>query len=180
MKITLFILLVLTTQTLAKNTDDLFSTAKKKIQQGQLVEASVLLTELLSHRPEHENAWYQRGLSFKGMGQTNRAIEDFKQAVDLKITNLDAYLQLIEHYKSNHQHMAILIITDQIIANLPAQAAGAYKDKAEAYEALQEPRLAIKSYQRLLDCLDENNVDLRSFRDQVLGKVTQLKNQLKE
>ncbi len=141
-------------------------------QQGLLIEASVLFTQAIAEYPEFAQAYYQRGLSFDGMGEKSHAIKDFKQSVDYKIVNLQPYLRLINHYKSNSQYLAALIITDQLVANMPDQAAGGYYDKGQIYELMNKSSLAIKAYEMTLKNTDE---DMTIFKEQLLDKIAHLK-----
>jgi tetratricopeptide (TPR) repeat protein len=158
------------------NAENFYNQGVEKNQIGQLIEASVLLTEAIALNDQQHRYFHQRGLSFLGMGEVEQGIKDFKQAADLHSNELGVYLKLIEHYTNQSQYMLVLIITDQMIVNLPEQAAGAYYDKGKAYETMKKPQLAIKSYQASLNNLNDDQND---FKQVLLNKINTLKQQEK-
>lgn len=128
-------------------------------QNGKLIEASVLFTEAIAIYPKYAEAYYQRGLSFIGMKRAENGMKDFQQAVGHKVQNLNPYLRLIKWHNTHNRFQASLIITDQIIANMPENAAGAYWDKGQIYERMNKRKLAIAAYQASLRALDSDNAD---------------------
>lgn len=142
-------------------------------QTGVLVEASVLFTEALAIDPGYAEAYYQRGLSFLGMERPGHAVRDFTQATGLGIRNLDPYLRLIKWHDGRQQFAAALIVTDQLVANMPENAAGAYWDKGKIYERMGKRALAIAAYKAALSALDSDNAD---FADVLNTRIDQLEN----
>lgn len=158
--------------------DDLYQQAVEYNQQGFLVEASVLLTEAISLDGSQARYYYQRGLSLVGMDQLEAGMQDFKSAVNLKSTELKAYLKLISYDMEKSRYQAVLITTDQLLANLPEQAAGAYYDQGRAYEAMGKPELAMAAYQKVIASLAP---EMSDFKQQLTDKVKKIKhNRLKE
>lgn len=155
---------------------DLYNQGVEQNQAGLLVEASILFTEAIAIDDQQHKYFHQRGLSFFGMGEDDHGIKDFKQAVDLKSDDLSVYLKLISHYSNQSQFMLVLMITDQMIVNLPEQAAGAYFDKGKAYEAMEKPKLAIKAYQASMAELTQDQTD---FKQVLLQKINNIKQQEK-
>ena len=171
----LFIITCLIVRPASTENDDatsLYQQGIAKNKQGLLIQASILFTQAIDKNPEFAQAYYQRGLSFDGMGEKSQAIKDYKQAVDFKASNLQPYLALIQHFKTNTQYLAALIITDQLIENIPDQAAGGYYDKAQIYELMNNSNLAIKAYELALKNTDE---EMSEFNEQLIKKISHLK-----
>ena len=160
--------------TSSEEAERLYSDAVEKNGAGLLIEASVLLTEAIAIDDQQHRYFHQRGLSYFGMGEEDHGIKDFKHAVDLKSDDLDVYLKLINHYMTQSQFMVVLIVTDQMLVNLPEQAAGAYYDKGRAYEAMNNPRLAIKAYQASIAELADDQIDFKQFLSDKIAAVEQL------
>jgi len=153
--------------------EQLYQQAMDKNQAGLLVEASVLFTQAIALDNQQPHYFHHRGLSFFGMGELNQGIKDFNQAVNLKTTELSVYLKLISHYMKNSQYMAVLIITDQLAANLPNQAAGAYYDKGRAYEAMHNFTMAKAAYQASLNQLGNDQADFRKLLENKIQEIEQ-------
>ena len=160
----------------SEQAESLYEQALLKNQTGLLIEASVLLTQAISLDDQRDKYFHQRGLSFFGMGETNHGIKDFNHAVDLKTTELSIYLKLINYYMENTQYMAVLIITDQLIANLPDQASGGYYDKGRAYELMAKPQLAVAAYQASIESLEPDQIDFKEFLQAKITNLTQAEN----
>ena len=77
------------------------------------------------------------------MGEPAHAMRDMNIAIGLKIKILDPFLRLIRHHMQRHQFLPALIITDQLITNMPEIAAGAYYDKGQIFELMGKADLAI-------------------------------------
>lgn len=137
----------------------LYDRGYQQIQKGILIDASVLFTEALAIDPEYADAYYQRGLSFLGMGREKHAIKDFTRATGLGIQQLDPYLRLIKWHTNRRQLPAALIVTDQVIAHMPENAAGGYWDKGKIYEQMNKKQLAVAAYEAALTALDSDNAD---------------------
>lgn len=137
----------------------LYERGLEKNKRGKLIAASVLFTEAIAIEPDYADAYYHRGLSFIGMKRKAKGMEDFYQAIGYKIQDLNPYIQLIQWHNDHHRYPAALIITDQIIANMPENAAGAYWDKGQAYERMNKNKLAIAAYEASLAALDSDNAD---------------------
>ncbi|MEE9452764.1 MAG: hypothetical protein V3V13_00085 [Paracoccaceae bacterium] len=137
----------------------------------KLVGASVSFTEAIGLYPEYAQAYYQRGLSFAGMGKQDHAIKDFNAAVGYKITELDPYLRLIAWHKERHQYLAALLITDQLIANMPENAAGGYYDKGQIYELMGNSTLAVVAYKACLQRLEDEASD---FANMLKHRISEL------
>ncbi len=157
--------------------ETLYQQALFKNQSGLLVDAAALLTDAISLDDQQAKYFYQRGLSFLGMNQVEHGLKDLKTAVDLKTTELGAYVRLIKHYQAKQQYLAVLVITDQLIANLPAQAAGAYHDKALAFEAMQMPQQALAAYQQVVVLMEPADTDAAAFKQQVINRINHIKQQ---
>ncbi len=153
--------------------DEMYQKAVTQNQAGLLVEASTLLTQAITIDDTQPQFFHQRGLSFMGMGQTEEGIKDLKQAADLKSQELSVYLTLIKYYNEKSQYMLVLIMTDQMIANLPEQAAGAYYDKGKAYEALNKPQLAIKAYRASINELGSDQQEFTQLLENRIKSLTQ-------
>ncbi len=155
-----------------KAAEILYINGLEKNQTGLLIEATVVLTEAIAIDDQQHRYFYQRGLSFFALGQVDHGIEDFKQAVILKTDELGVYLKLISLYSTRSQYRLVLTTTDQMLDNLPAQAAGAYFDKGRAYEALHLPHLAINAYQASINQLSSNQTD---FKQMLTERITSIK-----
>ncbi len=151
--------------------ENLYQLALVKNQEGLLIQASALLTQAISLDKQQSKYFYQRGLSFFGMDEVTHGIKDFNTAVDLKTLELGVYIKLIQHYMDNNQYLAVLIITDQLAANIPDQAAGAFYDKGRAYEAMNKGELAILAYQSSLNNLDESQHDFKQLLQEKINKI---------
>ncbi len=160
--------------------EQLYQQALLKNQSGLLVDAATLLSDAISLDDQQAKYFYQRGLSFLGMKQVEHGLKDLRTAVDLKTTELGAYVRLIKHYQAEQQYMAVLAITDQLIANLPAQAAGAYHDRALAFEAMQQPQQALTAYQQVVDLMEPDDADEAAFKQQIENRITRIKQQLEQ
>lgn len=151
----------------------LFDRGVELNQTGILVEASVLFTEALAIDPEYAEAYYQRGLSFQGMGRHQHAMKDFLAATGYGIRRLDPYLRLIKWHTDRREFAAVLIVTDQLAAHMPENAAGAHWDKGKTYEQMQKNTLAIAAYRAALDALDSDNAD---FANVLTDRIEELEN----
>lgn len=146
-------------QSLSNAHQALFDRGVAANQSGKLIESITVFTDLIAAQPDLAEVYYQRGLAFDGIGETARAINDFAEAVGLGVDKLGPFLRLIAHYKENRLYPAALIVTDQILAHLPENAAGAYWDKGQIYEAMGDRRNAIAAYEACLVALDADGAD---------------------
>lgn len=135
---------------------------------GHLVEATTAFTNALTLDPEFAEAYYQRGLAFDGMGRRQQAVDDYAAAVGRGIQTLEPYLRLIAIYKENQLYPAALIVTDQILAHLPENAAGAYWDKGQIYQLMGDRPNAIAAYEACIAALGPTNADFAAtVRDRI-------------
>lgn len=178
-KVTLFVLmfLMINVSPADDQAQHLFQQGMELNQQGQLIDASVKLTEAISLDNTQAVYYYQRALSFEGMGQIPQSMNDYNAAVGLKTKELNAYLKLINYHRERFEYLAALVITDQLIAHLPEQAAGTYYDKGMIYETMGRIRLAVESYEKMLVVLDPEMLD---FKSQVRNRIKLLKNKLEK
>lgn len=100
-------------------------------------------------------------------------MKDFTQAIGLGIQNLDPYIRLIKWHSERGQAAAALIVTDQIIAKMPENAAGADWDKGKLYEKINKKALAIAANEASLAALGSDNAD---FADVLNERIAALKN----
>ena len=169
-----FVALVSSSYASAQSSDAkaLYERGVENNKSGQLIEASVLLTQAIAMNEDYADAYYQRGLSFIGMNRSDKGMKDFHQAIGYKIQNLDPYLRLIKWHNANKKYQATLVVTDQIIANMPENAAGGYWDKGQTYELMNKGKLAIAAYEASLTALGSDNED---FAKILKNRINELK-----
>ena len=130
----------------------LYAKGVQENQAGNLIEASVFLTDALAEEPRYADAYYQRGMSYFGIKKLDAAIADLDQATLLRVKSINAYLILIDLYKAQNSFKKALDITSRIANNLPKNAVGAYYAQGLIYEELTEYSNALKAY-RIADRL---------------------------
>jgi tetratricopeptide (TPR) repeat protein len=135
---------------------------------GKLVKASIHFTEAVSMYPGYAQAYYQRSLSFNGMGQTQSARKDLMKAIQLGIKNVNPYLSQIKYYKSTKQYTSAILITKKLIRAMPENSAGAYYDQGLIYEEINHPKEAIAAFNTSIELLDSNSQD---FKEILLNKI---------
>lgn len=73
----IFITLLLNTSfAQSPKAQELFEKGVQQNKAGYLIKAVTLLTEAIALNPDYADAYYQRGLSFKGMGNKSYFIKD--------------------------------------------------------------------------------------------------------
>lgn len=135
---------------------------------GKLVEASIEFTNAISIYPDYAQAYYQRSLSFKGMGQTEHARKDSMKAIHLGIKNINPYLTQIKHYKSTKQYISAILITKKMMRAMPENSVGAYYDQGLIYEEMLEHQNAIIAYKKSLQSL---GVGSHEFKQVIFNKI---------
>ena len=79
-----------------QNADNAYSTcrarARKHLGRGQLSEAVLDLTEAIRLKPDHAEAYNQRGLVYRRLEQYAEAIEDYTEAIRIVPDFRDAYV----------------------------------------------------------------------------------------
>lgn len=142
---------------------------------GILIDASLLFTEAIEEFPEYSEAYYQRALSFDGMGQRAHAIQDLEKATVLKIENIQAYLLLIRWYKQDESYDKALGVTDRIIKQLPDNTAGAYYDQGLIYDRTKKLRKALDAYKNALKHVD---ADMKDFKQLLRKRIKDIEAEL--
>lgn len=125
---------------------ELYDLGVKQNQVGKLIDASVLFTQALAEEPWYADAFYQRGMSFYGIKQIDSAISDFKQAIELKVTSVNAYTTLVQIYRNQKEFEKALEVTHVILKQLPGNALGAYYTQGQIYEEAGDYTNALKAY----------------------------------
>jgi len=152
--------------------NELFEKGLKKNKSYHYVDASVYFTQAIAKKYEFPEAYYQRGLSFQGMGEIKQAIKDYNQAINQGLKNVDVYLKLISHYKNAEQFQSAILICQKLIQAMPENAAGAYYDMGKIYEKSGNIEWAIKSYEKSLLNTDD---EFEEFKNQLQTKIESLK-----
>ena len=152
--------------------NELYEKGLNKNKSYHYVDASVYFTQAIAKKLEFPEAYYQRGLSFEGMGKSTHAIKDFNTAIDQGFKDIDAYLKLISYYKNSKQYQSAILICQKLIQAMPENAAGAYYDMGKIYENLGNIEWAIKSYEKSL--LNTDN-EFEEFKNQLQTKIESLK-----
>ncbi len=142
---------------------------------GKLVKASIQLTNAISINPDYAQAYFQRSLSFKGMGQSEHARKDSMKAIHLGIKNINPYLAQIKYYKSTKQYTSALLITKKLMRAMPENSPGAYYDQGLIYEEINQPKEAIVAFNTSIELLDSNSQD---FKEILLNKIKQNKEKI--
>jgi tetratricopeptide (TPR) repeat protein len=79
-----------------QNADNAYSTcrarARKHLGRGQLSEAVLDLTEAIRLKPDHAEAYNQRGLVYRRLEKYAEAIEDYTEAIRIVPDFRDAYV----------------------------------------------------------------------------------------
>lgn len=145
-------------------------------QTGNLVEATIIFTEVISAFPNFADVYFQRGLSFIGMGRIDHGLQDFESAVMHGVKTPTPYRRLIAEYTKQQQPLKVIQIANQLLINLPDQAAVAHYEKGLALENLSNAsllQLSIKSYESSIQLIDDKeNAD---FKKMIQNKVIKLK-----
>lgn len=106
-----------------KETDTcLRSLASGKAQQGDYVEAIVLLSQLIDRHPQNAVDYSNRGLVYFQSGQLNQAITDYNRAIQLNPQLSSAYNNRANYYAACGQLEEALIDYDQAIDLNPSYA----------------------------------------------------------
>ncbi len=76
------------------NTDAIMRLAELNLIVKQYGQSVTLLTKVLDKDKSNTNAWLMRGINYKENGDTNRAINDFRSAIEADPQFYSAYMQL--------------------------------------------------------------------------------------
>ncbi|MEO6168159.1 MAG: tetratricopeptide repeat protein [Chitinophagales bacterium] len=132
---------------------------------GKNSEAMIKLSKVYFYKKEYKNSmdqlarvqeldkdnfetWFIRGLNFKEMGDTNRAITSFQKSVQIKPDFYDGYMQLGLITSNNKMSSAPQYFDNAI--RIDSTSAEAHYAKAKFYQDHGEIEKAKSTYQRLI------------------------------
>ena len=101
-------------------------------------------------KPDFVEAYYNRGLAYKGKGEIERAIVDYTRAIDLKPDLAEAYNNRGLSYKDQGEFDNAIEDLDRAI-NLKPDDAAAYYNRGLAYYKRGEFDVAIADYNKAID-----------------------------
>ncbi|UII26307.1 tetratricopeptide repeat protein [Fulvivirga maritima] len=118
----------------------------KYFKKGDYAKAVEAYTEYLKLEPAHVKSLYNRGRAYEELGQSEKAVEDFKKVLSEDPLNANAYLSLAsDFYYRQHDYENTVFYVDKTLKYDESNEA-AYTLKGKAFQKLGELDQALTAY----------------------------------
>lgn len=98
---------------------------------GKYAESLTYFDTAIALNPDHENAWYNKGLSLNKLGKYELAIESFDEAIRINPVNADAWYSKANAYNKLKQYDDAVSAYEKVIEFNPENA-NAWNNKGNA------------------------------------------------
>ncbi|HAP68687.1 MAG TPA: hypothetical protein DCR04_03000 [Flavobacteriales bacterium] len=142
-----FILLFLTTFSLAQSSEEIFTQAESQFASGEYAMASALYTKVITAETENLNAFLRRGFCYSVEKQYDKAIADFTHVIEQHANHPFAYISRGSAYNKIEDYQSALIDFDKALL-LDPKNQEAYNNRGWAKTGLGLPQEACADWKK--------------------------------
>jgi len=119
-------------------------------------ESMDLLNTIIQHQPNNGEAYFFRGMNYKEVGDTGKAIASFQRALENESGYYDAVMQIGYLYAARKDKTALNYFNEAV--KMRKRSSEAYFARGYYYQNMGEYQKALNDYRKVIDIEPENNM----------------------